>query len=550
MDQNPEMQGNNPPEPDLQNGALAAPESVDAAPNIPAPEDANIAVSPDPVLSPESYNTVASPEIIPASNEVYTVAPENNHTVDSNAQVPAVSPEVANPQDPTAIVDTNGQSAPAAALQPESTDAAPNSDPAKAPAALVAQPAKPKHHHKSKSKKRHKGNPPVVYVRRPALLIAIMILLTLFLIAGAGLASWYLFCYNRPEKIAFDAISNFLNEHSVLVDGIIKTESRDASIMLTLESSNVDFSGSSKMTLTMSPLDANGSVIYEQPYQVEIGSIFMSDGVLYVRVDELIDAVDQYLEDHVMSIDDLGSTALFGYELADMIDGEWWQISIPDLIDMYADSPYSAKPAKELYACMINVANRDIKQELASIYSDHQFINVEKVKHPAAYSENVSNGFNSIYHVSFNYDQMAEFINDLPDTETAQGAYNCVNRYFDSTDLDWQIAATDFDEVTSEQLSNSFSSIEKLEFEITNFGHQLVGVSASDEHSTVGLSFQYQPATIAPPNRYHRFTELIEELTTAMLESYGIYNNIEYNPITKEWEIIEDELTIDEIETT
>lgn len=477
MDQDPELQGNNPPEPTPQDNIVPVPENIPVEPSV----------------------TDLTPS--PASVQTAETATDDTSAVDGPTTTPAV---------------------------------------------LTTQPAKSKHHHKSKTSKHHKNksNPAVVYVRRPVLLVIIMVFLVLFLLAGASLAAWYFLCYNRPERVAFDAVDSFLSAPSITTDGVIKAEYNNTSIMLTLASENVDLSGSSKMTLTISPLDANGSVIYEQPYQVEIGTVFMTDGMIYLRVDDLMDTVDQYLEDHALTKDDFDIATALGYEAADLIDGEWWQISVPDLIDMYADSAYDARPAKELYACMVNVGDRDIKHELAQLYSDHRFVNIEKIKHPESYSSEVASGFNSLYSVSFDYGRMASFINALSSSETAQSVYNCLNHYSDSTDSGWQISADSFNEISAEELRESFSGLESLEFEITNFGHQLVGISASHGQNLLGLKFQYQANTIVPPNRYHRFTELMEELTTAMLESFGSSDDLDYTPDFYEWNLI------DQVETT
>lgn len=423
------------------------------------------------------------------------------------------------------------------------------------PATPEAQPHKSKkHHHKSKTAKNHNDTSPVVYVRRPIALVILMITLIILLLAGAGLATWYFVYYNNPEKVALDAISGFLNEKSVVIDGVLKTEYDHTSIMLSLESNSASPANSSKMTLTVSPLDANSNVLYAQPYQVDIGSVVMSDGILYIRIDDLTDAIDQYLEDHSISASSLDALSSLGYDIADTIDGEWWQISVPDLIDEYVDSASDAQSVKELYACMINVANRDIRQELSQLYSDHQFIKISRIQNPSAYSEAVSKGFNSLYRVEFDYDQMADFINSLPQSDTANNIYNCLNHFSETSRSRWRISSEDFNEISADDLRKGLSGLESIELEITNFGHQLVGVSYSDDNNLVGLSFTYQSVSINPPSRYHRFTELIDELSELVFDSYkNFYNDTDIeSPTFDEWGSIEDyELpVIDEIETT
>lgn len=512
MDQDPETQGNNPPESDTPASTdVNTPVSLDSTPvNAESiPDNHDVPLQPGPMRAP----ALQDPSVIDPAVESTSPAPA---TGDANATVSAAS--IKTPS-----------------------------------ASTIVQPPKNKHHHKKpKSSKHHNNNPPVVYARRPILLIVLMILLIIVLVGGAGLATWYFVYYNNPNKVAYDAINNFLHEPDFTTSGIITTRYNHTSIMITFDSDSANLANSSKVTLTLSPLDANGSVIYAQPYQVEIGDVIMADGALYLRVDDLMDAIDRYLEDHSQTLDDLDITTLFGYQIAEALDGEWWQISIPDIIDFYSASPYDAQPAKELYTCMVNVANRNIKQELADLYNGHQFINIARVDKPSAYGEDVANGFNSIYQVNLDYGLMADFINAMPDSETANNIYNCINRYSDTTSSVWHPSAADFNEISSEQLQEALSSIENIELEITNFGHQLVGININGASDTlVGLHFQYHPVTIAPPNRYHSFLDLIDEIAESLSDSFAELYGIIYDPDTHEWQMIEDDFPlINEVETT
>lgn len=537
MDQKPEMQGTNPPKPQL----VRVPEP----PIVPQPESPT---QPEP--------SAAAPLDAPAPAPTSQAEAQPESQVDSQTAMPAQAQPEIQPENSLAepsmapVTDANNiESSQSNAAPATGTNNGESAQPGIAPAQSTP---KPKHHHHLKKSSKRTLSEPVSYVRRPILLVILLIFLILIIAAGAGLAAWYFLCYNRPDRVAYDAINYFLSESSVVVEGAISTKYDNNSIQLTLQSDTHDLTGSSKATLSISALDANGSVLYAQPYQVEIGSVLMSSGDLYVRIDELANAIDQYMEDHALTLDQADLLTALAYQSAKVIDGQWWQISIPDLIELYSDSFAQAEPGKELYACIMNVLNRDVKGELAALYREHQFIHISRVKPPAVYSEAVSNGFNSLYQVEIDYNQLANFINAIPSSDLGTSVCNCLNRYYSSTGSSERASTTDATPVTAEQLEEQLSSIDRIELEITNFSHQLAGITvAGKDENHAQLNFRYQPVTVAAPARYHSFSELIERLAETISQSTeDLYTDLDFNPITGEWELLENDLlTNDEVET-
>ncbi len=365
-------------------------------------------------------------------------------------------------------------------------------------------------------------------------LVAVIVTLIILVIAAIGAVIWYFVYYSNPEKVAYDAISGLFTEKvsssQMLLTGKIgdpANSDTNVKFWVDVHTVGVGASASTEATLMITPVDANGESLND-PYKFKLSNIVLSDGIFYIRTEDLANAFDDFIADNDIPLGELASVIS---EVLNAVDDEWWQISVPDVLDAVMADDDNLPPAKEAYACLVNVANQDIKGELAKVYSDHRFIKVAKAAKPA-----ISIAGSSDYDVSFDYGIMADFVNALPGTEVAQGVYNCYNRFLQQVDAsDQEISAEDIPKVTAEELAREFSDTMTIQMSIADWGHALTQIDIRDSanpNTLFSIGFEHgKSAEVTAPDNYRPVTELyddIEDIITEMLLSQPVD---EYDPL-------------------
>lgn len=384
--------------------------------------------------------------------------------------------------------------------------------------------------------------------KRKGLIATIIIILVLILGLG-GAVAWYFLYYNNPEKVAFDAINGFLQQKTVVTDGTFtgraKTDSGEVLITVGLNNKSTTTSGNSIVTIKASMLDANGELLSDNQYEVELGGIVLSDGVFYFRTGKLMDTIDLLMDDMSITIDDLDASGQAIYRLLSNVDGEWWQFDVADVVDNVIEDPVLARSTKEFYTCLVNVAHSDINGELASVYSQNRFVNITPSSNKAKAS-GVTN-----YSVSIDYDKMAGFSNALMESEIAKSAENCIHKYI-VDDLGGEVNF----ENTPAEADKIREGLEGTEFTlgIRDFGHELVSAGVSykqDDAEFAGdFEFSHPEVIIEAPENYRPISDLVDMLVEAITEMLGNtdeYDDMDfiYDEETGEWIMIEDDINED-----
>ncbi len=383
------------------------------------------------------------------------------------------------------------------------------------------------------------ANPPK---KHTGLIVAIVAAI-LILLVGAGIAVWYFVIHSNPDKVAFDAINGFLHEHSVTVTGSAYNEQTyhsyrtRSTISLDSKRGATNLPASSTITAGFAQYE-NNSDDPEVDLSLELGSVVFSDGIIYFRINDLMEAVDSALASSGLSRSRLDDYGKLLYGIGEKIDGEWWQFSLPDILDLIsADNSESYSSIRNAYNCVFEAASGDIAGELASIYSENRFIGITKVSQSAFGDVKATSG-NSLYELTFDYEKMADFINSLPNSDYANKLYTCYNNFVAAEDLDdsgfipRRISAADFDKVSAEDLAGSRNTeTNNYYLEISNFDHKLKSLYAyeksEDEQTEIHFYFQYEPVTISAPESYRPITELIEEVSVDVIKLSAAQQGIE-----------------------
>ncbi len=389
-------------------------------------------------------------------------------------------------------------------------------------------------------KKSHKG------------LIVFIITLLIIIIAAAGAAIWYFVYYSNPDRVAYDAITHFLQQDTVVTSGKIHGRvdlgDNDANITAEIKQKSNGLAGENVLDIRAELLDANGEPITEHDYEVELSAVVLDDGVFYFRTDKLMETVDIMLDDMSLDSDDLDATMIAVYDLFEQVDGEWWQINVPDIIDTVASDSEIARPAKEFYACVINVAKNDVNGQIANVYKNNPFIKVEK----AGSDADVNTFEVSTYAASLDYDKMSTFMGAVMETDYLKSTENCFDKFFEGH------ITFDHTVPTADELKSEFDQIGVIVMDITNFGHELKGLSISyhldekkqSEYYVSGrFDFSHPAVTVAAPENYRSVDELIELIVETIMDASGIpqdiiddNRNLTYDDETDEWYLFDEEV--------
>lgn len=363
------------------------------------------------------------------------------------------------------------------------------------------------------------GDQPVTVVMNPpkkhkaGIIIGIVVFL-LFLIGGGSLAAWYFCVYNSPEVIAYDAMRQLLSAEHVSTIGTIRiaeSESQDGFVNvaeLKLASSSMSLPNSTSVSLNLSQrYKDNDQVVDDHELSLDLGLAAMSDGVIYLQVENLADTFDQALDAQGIALEDLDAIGQFAYAVVELVDNQWWQISVKDVLEELNFDDSISNPIVDFYNCLMAASQE--RTDIAKLYDAHRFVKIEKTEQQATTAGTTR------YQMTLDRAALAAYVNALPSTAGAEKAIVCYNALADEFDFD-SISATDFPEIDVEDLEKELPGDYTAYLEIANFSHQLkrIEVQGSTDDTKVDgdLTFEYSAVDVTPPSDYRPITDLFEEI--------------------------------------
>lgn len=367
--------------------------------------------------------------------------------------------------------------------------------------------------------------------KKTGLIVGIIIAILLVL-GGIGFGIWYFAVYQNPEKVVFDAVNNLITAKNVQTTGEVRfyapyedDDETTVGFRIKLKNDAKTLPTATTAELSMFEIDLEDqSVVEDHEITIELGTVQMSDGVIYLRVSQLTDALDAFFDE-----DSQGIFEAAFYEVAELIEGEWWRISIPELIDDLSDSGLDLPDSelKEYYNCAIQAISKDYSEEFSILYRRTPFVVFQNVYE----GQKVDGHF--IYDVSLDYDNLADFLNELPHTEYSTEVIACYNNFLRATDNDDEIVSpSDIKKITASDLKDIFSEAPYLHLDITSSTHRLASITFSnsnDEHDELTFSgyfqFVYEPVEVSAPAEYRPITELFDEIGEII---YDLYYGTEY----------------------
>jgi hypothetical protein len=202
--------------------------------------------------------------------------------------------------------------------------------------------------------------------------------------------------------------------------GGVDDDSGIKSISIKSDGESAILPSSSETTVTIITAD-------DEEFEIKVSEIFLANGVLYFRVDGLIDTIENAIPEEMAPLMD------YFTEVLEEIEGTWWKFDIADF--------GMPDEVTDMYDCLIGVVGSvntsDSKDELTKLYKDYPLLDVEK--------SGDKQGDYDGYDVTLNTANTAGFLNNLRKTDLYDGFAQCM-RSVDASFEDYDnISAVDIE---------------------------------------------------------------------------------------------------------
>lgn len=333
--------------------------------------------------------------------------------------------------------------------------------------------------------------------------IILVIVASLLLLAGIGFAIWYFVFHNNPDKIMLDAVDSVLTSENLVAEGSAQV-AFPASDESSIETVFVNFDSSSQNLPNATNVKLDIRTEGEGKFEFDLGTVQLIDGVAYLRVNGIMALIEQ--------IDDaeLYEEMADFIALLDLVDGEWWRISVPEVTE-YLGLGETGEAINQLYTCTVDLMKQDRSGELRQLYQDHKFLTLKNS--PVGTGES---GWTT-YQAEINQDALAQFINGIFETPMAEQYYDCYNKALTQLDADTTLSAESIDEVTAEQIAEVLPADFSLKLTINNWTHELRDIDFSnlklEDATLMGMiRLRRIESVVTEPENYRPITELLDEI--------------------------------------
>jgi hypothetical protein len=337
---------------------------------------------------------------------------------------------------------------------------------------------------------------------------------------------------SKPENVAVSAISDFLNTKSMGIDGVFEISQASSGLKAKLELK-------SKSTASHDS-SADASLIVEaggKEVKVSIGTVVMKDYTIYIKLDGLKNAAELALSMMPSGYSSAANT----YEdlindIVGEIDGAWWKINVPELIDeVDALTSSNKSKAKEAWQCFTSAADKAYEKQgkYADLYKENAFVSLEDYK-----GDKKSSAKGTAYKLKLDAGKLTAFANKVSNDFDDLGLTDCMNklnsgnktatvRYVDEEDYDED---ADFDinttvkkvELKEEDVKKAIENLPDVILTIENglFSHKLTGLyvdlSANQFTGKIDFAFNRDVKEVSAPSDAKSISKAIESISKSV----------------------------------
>lgn len=329
----------------------------------------------------------------------------------------------------------------------------------------------------------------------------------------------YFVWWQSPNKMVTDALLSVVTAEKMNNTGTLVIEAPSSDVKMTITTkgttNNGALSGDATVKLEVEALDED--VVFD------VHGVASDDGVLYVKIDKLREAVDTVIdaiikqqtqqyrdqgmtESDIAQVEDVAKqqvSSMFSLDtLIPKVDGQWIRIASDDLEDN-EEAQCTADVMKDIQK------DKEVTREVMAIYDANKFIQVkDKVD-----AKDGAPGFR----LTGDRDKAQAFMSEFKKTETAGRLLKCDSTIFDSVD-----------DALKETDSSSNADIDFVIW-VDRFSHKLkslqLDVTSKEDETKVSATYDFeigQANEVVVPSDARDFKDVYDDITSSIQDSYGV----------------------------
>ncbi|MBQ9019878.1 hypothetical protein IJ096_00945, partial [Candidatus Saccharibacteria bacterium] len=410
------------------------------------------------------------------------------------------------------------------------------------------------------------------------LIITMVIIVILLLAAGATAA--FAIVRNQPEIVAADAITNLISANNLKLSGKINlnqplplssrcfefredidsssnnsssvSESVEDNVCntkiipsvpavtnLTIDLNDVAQSQATSSAATTVTMTFNEDT--SKTVTLNISETFVKDGTIYLKIDGLKNTINTYL--NIMDEDSSLSSGNSNYmaqteQLLDgilrSIDGNWWAISIPEIIDHESSlTTINKNGLKDAYSCVVSELNNTFSKNntIANIYRDNQFISIKDNKSNPSGTTKSGVSYNN-YTINIKPNEFTTFYNQSIKQLDTSAFQTCLDKSSLLSNIKISDSLTNSN-LKSSDVASVIARVPAISVGITGWDHQLVALSVHDQFKDsdgdpygptidIDLNFDYpKDLNITAPSNAKSAIDLYDDIVESLMTLYS-----------------------------
>ncbi len=333
----------------------------------------------------------------------------------------------------------------------------------------------------------------------------IIAVVAVIVLALGGLATWFFVFFNNPTKIVADAVTGLFSAEHLAMQGDISFEPvnpEDATegvqkVWISFFSDSRRVSPSSYGGIINLDLANNDSLKLFFDYKIA------ENHNIYVKFSMLAEILEQAGIKHT----DYPEAEKF-FEVVNLIDDEWWEINVADLVKQFDLDTKIADVYDGCLDCSSSFAAAILRDKTFSkLYLEHSFLDIKESDMTLSGSSEDSKG----YSVRIKPEIAADYLNSFIRSNVTDEYLNCV-----ADELGESYDKNNISEYEASDISNSLPDDYQIILGINPWTHRLNMVSGSynDDitRTTAKLEFTYKDIPFEVPTSYRPISDLIQVL--------------------------------------
>lgn len=324
----------------------------------------------------------------------------------------------------------------------------------------------------------------------------VIALCTLTVLALGGSA--FAYYYNTPEKVAADAITNYIKQSNkqMHTSGSIEIKPRaNASASSFLSNLRLDFVTDTNHFNNNLSVGFNFGLKSGNNINFDLSAYIQEDGIVYLNLNKLTEAyqntvnlmqLDKVADTNIKSVLDLLKKTLGS------VEGKWWKFNIDEVVNSLNGTDFKVEQKQNIasaYNCVVKELKKQLEKtdQFAKNYLESPFLKIEAAKIDDLSSNTFKNqikDYGKLYKASIDADKFVNFIKSQSQTMSEGSLVRCFQDLKSSQDTPSSQDQSQFhlDQSNIKQITDQ---LQNLYLGIDVFTHQLKGIylNASDENS-------------------------------------------------------------------